>query len=1824
MAPKRKWLATMAVLACAYSAFSLSWAVMPVTGAPSRPDSFGAPGRADTATPTPITISIGTATPTSTGTRTVTPTPTNTATSTATPTLTATPTPTATATVTPTLTMTPPLTNTIAPVFQHLTEFGGPMGGDLSFPEGIAADSAGMLHVVDSGNNRVQVFTTTGELVYQWGSLGSGNGQFNNPASIALGQSETIYILDRGNHRIQKFGSSGEFVSQWGSRGTGNGQFDFSAPASTSFPGIATDASGNVYVSDTGNNRVQKFDSSGVFVFRWGSLGPGNGQFNGPSGIAVDQTGNVYVADSGNNRVQKFTATGTFVAQWLTSGSPSGIVLDAAGNIYVARRTDNCVQKMDLTGQFVVQWGSPGSGDGAFSGPAGMTLDATGNIYVADRGNNRIHKYDPSVAYLSHWGRPASGTGRLSAPSGIAVNASGAVYITDSLGNSVQEFDSYGNYLDNWGGSGSGTGRFDSPGGIALDAGGNLYIADTGNHRVQKLDSTGVYVSQLGSRGSGSGQFEGPAWIALDKSGNLYVVDRGNSRVQKFDTSGNYYSQWGSLGTGNGQLNGPAGIAFDPAGNVYVADTGNNRVQKFSSSGTYLGGWGLSGSGDGELSSPAGIAVDQAGNVYVADTGNNRIQRFDASGKYLDQLGSRGSLTGQFNSPQGVAVDTAGNIYVADTGNKRVQVFAYARITWSSRSSMAAGRSSLAVATASNGKIYAVGGVDSKGKFLATVEEYDPETNLWTSRKDMPTARYGLGLAAAKNGKLYAVGGCCDSGGTPLATVEEYDPASDSWTGRASMSTPRDGLGLVAASSGKLYAVGGFDSNGTPLATAEEYDTDANAWTRRASMDQARGRLGAAAPGNGKVYAIGGATADVPLDTVEEYNPATDTWTRRTSIPSPRLGSGVTAGADGRIYVLGGGDEEGSLSNAEVFDTANDRWDRWPDMRVPRMELGAASAGGSIYVIGGQLLNGETLDSIEEAAISLGFRVYVPLVQRNLTAATAERSAGASITQARVRQAAAGGCLIAPLSTVEELLARRGTTDRLSVEMNVQAHASGYTPVKWQPYVRPALLDAKARLEGLLGEQGWTISYSSAYRPVEYQMHLREIVTKMNLLNVFTLLFPDQRQACADLKATLDFEAGPESQGGHGLTAGQPVAVNSLHTEGAAFDAAVFGGGIRINPKMPKYGRLTTLMPQLMAIACKAGLVMSNPTRDGVHFELASASKATCAELSASPSIISAGDAVTVAWTDVQVPTKKDWIGLYKPGDPDFSPSFQVPTAGKASGSFTLPLLYVGHYEFRYFAGAYIRMARSNQVLVRPPAPSGLGATKGTESGQTVSVSLGPPMSRTAAGDTDADRVRVTWSARPEATYYKLFRAKVNDVSQARLLTTTAYTSFDDTTALPAGTVYWYWVKAVTKLPDGGQLESGFSSGDWGKMSGVPPAPTGLVASDGAYTDRVRVSWNSSSGATSYKVYRSTSSSSSGAALIGQSISGTFFDDTTAQPGTTYWYWAKASNTAGDSGFSNGDSGYTKEEIVRPSAPTGLAASDGTYTDEIRITWNASTGATSYKLYWGYSSSGATMLLAQGITGTYYDDTDVEQGTTYWYRVKASNSAGDSDYSNADSGYLKEETTPPSAPAGVAATDGTYTDKVRVSWSSSTGATSYKLYRATSNSSGAASLVSQGITGTSYDDASVQPGTTYYYWVKANNSAGDSGFSSSDSGYAQPASPGGGGGANDDIEGHWQGTYQVNKAGFCPASSGTWDANIRVDGNTLHIDWGDSYHNSRTNVDSTLNGRTATIVAFQGEDQVTLTGTFGSGTVSGPLTGPVCWGTTRQSGTFQGTRTGGL
>ena len=230
--------------------------------------------------------------------------------------------------------------------------------GRIGRPSGLAEARDGTIYVVDNRGS-VLKFSASGKLLLQWGSTGSGPGQFANALGIATDAQGNVYVVDSNNDRIQKFSSDGRFQAQFGGRGTGPGQFSY-GPF-----GIAVDGQGNMYVTEPATALVTKLAPNGQQVARWGSFGSGPGQFKNPEGIAVDEQGNVYVADAEGSRIEKFTSDGKYVTAWPTPGAtpsappvrPEYLAVDRQGNVYVTTGVyGQVVQKYSPSGQLLATW----------------------------------------------------------------------------------------------------------------------------------------------------------------------------------------------------------------------------------------------------------------------------------------------------------------------------------------------------------------------------------------------------------------------------------------------------------------------------------------------------------------------------------------------------------------------------------------------------------------------------------------------------------------------------------------------------------------------------------------------------------------------------------------------------------------------------------------------------------------------------------------------------------------------------------------------------------------------------------------------------------------------------------------------------------------------------------------------------------------------------------------------------------------------------------------------------------------------------------------------------------------------------------------------------------------------------------------------------------------------------------------------------------------------------------------------------------------------------------------------------------------------------
>ena len=286
-------------------------------------------------------------------------------------------------------------------------------------PTGMALsteNSVTYLYVSDQPRGRVLKFNTaTGAVALVIGKPGTANGDLSSPHGIARDPvSGDFYVAERANHRVTRFTSAGAFVMSWGTQGSAQGQFN--EPI-----GVAVDATGDVYVTEFANHRVQKFritQTGGIWsaanLAMWGTLGSGVGQFNQPYGVTADAAGNIWVADGLNGRVQRFNTSGVYLSTLGGPGTaagqfvvPTSIAVGSTGEVFVTSTNSNpqnaalpdasnqWVTRFSAAGTVLSRWGgSFGTAPSQFRLPFSAVVGANNRVYVADHYNNRIQVFD--------------------------------------------------------------------------------------------------------------------------------------------------------------------------------------------------------------------------------------------------------------------------------------------------------------------------------------------------------------------------------------------------------------------------------------------------------------------------------------------------------------------------------------------------------------------------------------------------------------------------------------------------------------------------------------------------------------------------------------------------------------------------------------------------------------------------------------------------------------------------------------------------------------------------------------------------------------------------------------------------------------------------------------------------------------------------------------------------------------------------------------------------------------------------------------------------------------------------------------------------------------------------------------------------------------------------------------------------------------------------------------------------------------------------------------------------------------------------------------
>lgn len=449
---------------------------------------------------------------------------------------------------------------------------------------------------------------------------------------------------------------------------------------------VVVDKAGNIYIADTGQNRVRKIDTNGVITT---IVGTGR-----------DASNNAGIGNPLTTLTQPGQGTATAV------NGPTGLALSPdEKKLYVAERANHKVKVLDLTTGVVSNFanavgGADYSGDGQLAikaymrNPSAVAVDSKGNVYIADRGNNRIRKVDINTGIIT----TAAGTGPTNADGNFNPTPSDPTGIGDG-GKATKA-------------------KLNRAEGVAIDAYDNIFIADTNSNRIRKVDaSTGIITTIAGvcltpACVGGVQSPNGDSSITVGGlTGACPTTTLANGAATA--TAGVPANQvittrvpptfidvvQGTRGT----LNAPRGLRFSPAGDLYISDTGSNRIRvmkaidlpngrhevtgdsilsTFAGSGTATGG-----AGDGRQSTsatfngPRGIGFDAAGNAFIADAGNDRIRQVDGSSGLVSVTTGINQFRGDggaaslatFSNPRGLAVDNAGNVLVGDSGNNRVR-----------------------------------------------------------------------------------------------------------------------------------------------------------------------------------------------------------------------------------------------------------------------------------------------------------------------------------------------------------------------------------------------------------------------------------------------------------------------------------------------------------------------------------------------------------------------------------------------------------------------------------------------------------------------------------------------------------------------------------------------------------------------------------------------------------------------------------------------------------------------------------------------------------------------------------------------------------------------------------------------------------------------------------------------------------------------------------------------------------------------------------------------------------------------------------------------
>ena len=542
---------------------------------------------------------------------------------------------------------------TATPASDVMEKVAGTYYTSLNYPTSMIKDGSGNLYIVDQGRHillKVSASDQSTQVIagtFQPGFSGDGGpahkSMLHSPSALALDSAGDLYIADLGNHRIRKVNHLTGTIQTIAGIGNdaSSGDGGLATNADIGFVhGLAIDATGNIYISESNFHRVRKINPAGIITTVAGTGEPGFGGDAGPAleaslsspmGMSVDALGNLFIADLSNRRIRKVTALNSVsptISTVAGSGaigvegdggpatsagfySPWSVAVDESGALFVADMGAYRVRKVALDGTITTiagngSYGSSGDGGPASAAAIGLPLalypDSNGTLLLsAFHSEATIRKVDlQNGTIATALGVPPASPPDLTVPENIAV--------------------------------------FKSPVAMAADAMGRIFIADSKDHVIRRINVDGSVTKVAGTGEIGflnsnplDSTFSQPSGLAVDASGNLYIADTGNNKIRRLSLDGSVTTVAGSgyPGQTNGDastatFSGPTGLVFDDMGNLLIADSGNGTIRKL----TLTDGSNSVSTLVSNLGIPTGLAF-QGGKLYIADMGQHLIRMLD-------------------------------------------------------------------------------------------------------------------------------------------------------------------------------------------------------------------------------------------------------------------------------------------------------------------------------------------------------------------------------------------------------------------------------------------------------------------------------------------------------------------------------------------------------------------------------------------------------------------------------------------------------------------------------------------------------------------------------------------------------------------------------------------------------------------------------------------------------------------------------------------------------------------------------------------------------------------------------------------------------------------------------------------------------------------------------------------------------------------------------------------------------------------------------------------------------------------------------------------